>query len=81
MVAVGSKDWVWHPADLALFAPTTAQILKCPGAFALRTTKRFRANQGPLLAGAVAFYALLSIVPLLILTVSVGNLALSGDAL
>jgi membrane protein len=38
-----------------------------PGAFALRTLKAFRANQGLLLAGAVAYYALLSIVPLLIL--------------
>ena len=46
-----------------------AQILQAPGAFALRTLKAFRANQGLLLAGAVAYYALLSIVPLLILTV------------
>lgn len=44
-------------------------ILKHPGAFALRTLKAFRANQGLLLAGAVAYYALLSIVPLLILAV------------
>ena len=44
-------------------------ILKHPGAFALQTLKAFRANQGLLLAGAVAYYALLSIVPLLILTV------------
>jgi YihY family inner membrane protein len=43
--------------------------LKHPGAFALQTLKAFRANQGLLLAGAVAYYALLSIVPLLILTV------------
>ena len=35
----------------------------------LRTLKAFRANQGLLLAGAVAYYALLSIVPLLILVV------------
>jgi membrane protein len=39
--------------------------------FALRTLKSFRANQGFLLAGAVAYYALLSIVPLLILIVIV----------
>ena len=39
------------------------------GAFAARTLKGFRANQGLLLAGAIAYYALLSIVPLLILTV------------
>jgi membrane protein len=37
------------------------------GAFVLRTLKSFRANQGLLLAGAVAYYALLSIIPLLIL--------------
>jgi membrane protein len=43
--------------------------IKPPGAFALRTLKAFRANQGLLLAGAVAYYALLSIVPLLILVV------------
>jgi YihY family inner membrane protein len=35
----------------------------------LHTLKAFRANQGLLLAGAVAYYALLSIVPLLILIV------------
>jgi YihY family inner membrane protein len=45
------------------------QVLKHPGAFALRVLKAFRANQGLLLAGAVAYYALLSIVPLLILCV------------
>jgi len=39
-----------------------------PG-FSLRVLKAFRANQGLLLAGAVAYYALLSIVPLLILFV------------
>ncbi len=44
-------------------------VLKHPGAFAIQTLKGFRANQGILLAGAVAYYALLSIVPLLILTV------------
>jgi membrane protein len=44
-------------------------VLKHPGAFALQTLKGFRSNQGLLLAGAVAYYALLSIVPLLILTV------------
>ena len=46
-----------------------AQILKRPGAFALQVMKAFRANQGLLLAGAVAYYTLLSIVPLLILMV------------
>ncbi len=47
----------------------TREILKHPGAFALRAMRSFRANQGLLLAGAVAYYALLSIVPLLIVTV------------
>ena len=37
--------------------------------FALRTLKAFKANQGLLLAGAVAYYSLLSIIPLLILMV------------
>jgi YihY family inner membrane protein len=52
-----------------LIARHTSQILKHPGAFAVRTLQGFRANQGLLLAGAVAYYALLSIVPMLILTV------------
>jgi membrane protein len=46
-----------------------AVIWKHSGAFAIQTLKGFRANQGLLLAGAVAYYALLSIVPLLILSV------------
>ena len=47
--------------------PTARKILDRPGAFAWQTLKAFKANQGLLLAGAVAYYALLSIVPLLIL--------------
>ena len=43
------------------------RIAKQPGAFALAVIKQFRANQGVLLAGAVAYYTLLSLVPLLIL--------------
>ena len=45
------------------------QCLAHPRAFAWRVLCGFRANQGLLLAGAVAYYALLSIVPLLILSV------------
>jgi YihY family inner membrane protein len=45
------------------------RVLAHPGAFAWQVLRAFRANQGLLLAGAVAYYALLSIVPLLILTV------------
>src|SRR5687768_15531755 len=44
-------------------------VLKHPRAFAKATLKSFIANQGLLLAGAVAYYTLLSIVPLLILIV------------
>jgi len=47
----------------------TAYVLKNPLAFALKVLKGFQANQGLLLAGAVAYYALLSIVPMLILVV------------
>src|SRR5215210_5785482 len=46
-----------------------AYVLQHPGRFALQVLKAFRANQGLLLAGAVAYYTLLSIVPLLILIV------------
>ena len=49
----------------------TQQLVRHPGAFALRVLKAFKANQGLLLAGAVAYYALLSIVPLLVLVVIV----------
>jgi len=49
------------------FESPAAYVLRHPGAFALQILKGFRANQGLLLAGAVAYYALLSIVPLLIL--------------
>jgi hypothetical protein len=44
-----------------------ARIVAHPWAFVVRTLKAFRANQGLLLAGAVAYYALLSLVPLMIL--------------
>ena len=49
--------------------PKTTYVLSHPGEFALRVLKGFRANQGLLLAGAVAYYALLSIIPMLILVV------------
>ena len=48
-----------------------AYILAHPLAFLWQAVKGFRANQGLLLAGAVAYYALLSIVPFLMLTVVV----------
>ncbi len=45
------------------------EVMKHPGKFVIRVLKAFKANQGLLLAGAVAYYSLLSIVPLLILAV------------
>jgi membrane protein len=42
-------------------------VLRHPGTFALCVLRAFRANQALLLSGAVAYYTLLSIVPLLIL--------------
>jgi uncharacterized BrkB/YihY/UPF0761 family membrane protein len=45
------------------------RLFKQPGPFAIAVIKQFRANQGLLLAGAVAYYTLLSLVPLLILVV------------
>jgi YihY family inner membrane protein len=43
------------------------KVFSHPGVFSLGVIKQFRANQGVLLAGAVAYYTLLSLVPLLIL--------------
>lgn len=43
------------------------QVLTHPLDFALRVIKGFQANQGLLLAGAIAYYTLLSLLPLLIL--------------
>jgi YihY family inner membrane protein len=48
-----------------------AWIFAHPLDFVLQVIKAFRANQGLLLAGAVAYYALLSIVPFLMLVVVV----------
>jgi membrane protein len=56
---------------MSLLSPAGAYVLAHPGTFALRVLKGFQKNQGLLLAGAVAYYALLSVVPLLILTVIV----------
>ena len=54
---------------ITLVTPEAKQIILHPAAFALQVIRAFRANQGLLLAGAVAYYTLLSIVPLLILVV------------
>ena len=49
------------------FGQQAAYVVTHPAAFSLGVLRAFRANQGLLLAGAVAYYTLLSIVPLLIL--------------
>src|SRR3954452_1563459 len=57
------------------------KVLTHPGAFALAVLKGFRANQGVLLAGAVAYYTLLSLVPLLILSLMALSHLFSEDQL
>ncbi len=52
-----------------MLTDAAAHVLAHPGEFLMRVLKGFAANQGLLLAGAVAYYALLSVVPLLILSV------------
>ena len=49
--------------------PKASMPFRHPIAFLWEAVKQFRATQGLLLAGAVAYYALLSIVPLLIVSV------------
>jgi YihY family inner membrane protein len=64
-----------------LVSRQAAIVLRDPAAFALRTLRAFRANQGLLLAGAVAYYALLSIVPLLILSAIALSQVIEPDVL
>ena len=66
---------------MQLISPRTLHVLRNPAAFALRVLKAFQANQGMLLAGAVAYYALLSIVPLLILMVIALSQVIDQDVL
>ncbi|MDT8283471.1 MAG: YihY/virulence factor BrkB family protein [Gammaproteobacteria bacterium] len=47
-----------------MITPRTRFVLENPWIFALRVINGFRANQGLLLSGAVAYYTLLSIVPM-----------------
>lgn len=54
---------------MPLLRHQNAWVLAHPAKFIWQIIRAFRANQGLLLAGAVAYYALLSIVPLLILIV------------
>ena len=52
-------------------ARTYHRVLRHPIDFLVRVLKGFRANQGLLLSGAVAYYALLSIIPLVVLIILV----------
>jgi YihY family inner membrane protein len=54
---------------MRVLSPAMAYVAANPWTFTRRVLKGFQANQGLLLAGAVAYYALLSVVPLLILAV------------
>jgi membrane protein len=51
----------------ALLKHPVREIARHPGEFTLRVLKAFKANQGILLAGAVAYYTLLSLIPFLLL--------------
>lgn len=53
-----------------LLSKATQHIITHPLEFTLRTVRGFFKNQGMLMAGAIAYYALLSLVPLLILSVT-----------
>ncbi|RYF60935.1 MAG: YihY/virulence factor BrkB family protein, partial [Comamonadaceae bacterium] len=54
---------------MRVLSPAAAYVVAHPGTFARQVLRGFQSNQGLLLAGAVAYYALLSVVPLLILVV------------
>jgi YihY family inner membrane protein len=54
---------------MRVLSPAMATVMANPWTFTRRVLKGFQASQGLLLAGAVAYYALLSVVPLLILAV------------
>jgi len=59
-----SEPWVPPPSD----RQSLRAILACgPLGFAARVLAAFRRNQGMLLSGAVAYYMLLSIIPLMLL--------------
>lgn len=65
-----------------LISPPAVRVLTHPLAFALQLLRAFGKNQGLLLAGAIAYYALLSVVPLLILSViALSHLVDQGELL
>jgi membrane protein len=67
---------------MPVLSPAATYVLAHPRSFVGQVLKGFRANQGLLLAGAVAYYALLSVVPLLILIViALSHLLPAGELL
>jgi membrane protein len=68
-----SEDWIDEPLGkptepvAARSRECLRQILRHPGRFALQVLGAFTRNQGLLLSGAVAYYMLLSIIPLFLL--------------
>lgn len=66
---------------MRVLSPAATYVMAHPGTFARRVLKGFQSNQGLLLAGAVAYYALLSVVPLLILVVIALSHWVDQDAL
>jgi YihY family inner membrane protein len=63
------------------FHRSARKVIADPLGFAVQVLKAFKANQGILLAGGVAYYTLLSIVPLVILLVIVLSHVIEVDAL
>jgi membrane protein len=62
------RAWARPPRRLGRTPAECVQgILARPGRFTLRVLRAFRRNQGLLLSGAVAYYMLLSIIPLILL--------------
>ncbi len=57
------------PVDNRPVSPHLVYVIQHPGKFAWQVLKAFRANQGLLLAGAVAYNTLLSVVPMMVLMV------------
>jgi len=71
-------------ASLALrpgLSRAARKIAADPLCFLKQTVRAFRANQGLLLAGGIAYYTLLSIVPLMILLVIILSHVIDADAL
>ncbi|HEV8257749.1 MAG TPA: YihY/virulence factor BrkB family protein [Casimicrobiaceae bacterium] len=60
-------SWLQAMGGMVRLRGSVAVVARHPVAFLRAVLKGFRANQGLLLAGAVAYYTLLSLIPLLIL--------------